>query len=95
MKKEKINEKLFHFIENSPTSFHAIKNCEEILKEKGYVKLCEKEEWELIPEGKYFVTRNDSSMVAFSVPEGNFKGFHMAAAHSDSPCFKLKENPEM
>lgn len=95
MKKEKINEKLFQFIENSPTAFHAIANCEEILKEKGFTKLCETKEWELIPQGKYYVTRNDSSMVAFVIPEGNFKGFHMAAAHSDSPCFKIKEKPEI
>ncbi len=95
MKKEKINDKLFHFIENSPTAFHAVANCEDILKEKGYTKLLETEEWELIPEGKYYVTRNDSSIVAFTIPEGNFKGFHMAAAHSDSPCFKVKENPEI
>lgn len=95
MKKEKLNEKLFHFIENSPTSFHAIKNCEDILKEQGYTKLEENAEWELTPQGKYYVTRNDSSLIAFGIPEGNFKGFHMAAAHSDSPCFKVKESPEM
>lgn len=95
MKKEKLNEKLFQFIDNSPTAFHAVANCEEILKDKGYAKLLEEEAWELIPEGKYYVTRNDSSMIAFAIPEGTFKGFHMAAAHSDSPCFKVKENPEM
>ena len=95
MKKEKVNEKLFQFIDNSPTAFHAVANCEEILKDKGYTKLLEEEEWELIPEGKYYVTRNDSSMIAFAIPEGTFKGFHMAAAHSDSPCFKVKENPEI
>lgn len=95
MKKEKINEKLFQFIENSPTAFHAVHNCEEILKEKGYTKLEEREEWELTPQGKYYVTRNDSSLIAFAIPEGAFKGFHMAAAHSDSPCFKVKEQAEM
>lgn len=95
MKKEKMNEKLFNFIENSPSPFHAVKNCEEILLEKGYTKLNENAEWELMPQGKYFVTRNDSSLIAFAIPEGSFKGFHMAAAHSDSPCFKVKEQPEM
>lgn len=95
MKKEKINEKLFQFIEKSPTPFHAVKNCKDILTEKGFSELKECNEWELVPQGKYFVTRNDSSIVAFSIPEGNFKGFHMGAAHSDSPCFKVKENPEM
>lgn len=95
MKKEKINEKLFHFIENSPTAFHTVKNCEDILKEQGYVQLKENQEWEIKPSGKYYVTRNDSSLIAFSVPEGEFKGFHIAAAHSDSPCFKLKECPDI
>lgn len=95
MKKEKINEKLFSFIENSPSPFHAIKSCEEILNEKGYIKISENKEWELTPQGKYYVTRNDSSLIAFCIPEGTFKGFHMAAAHSDSPCFKIKENATM
>lgn len=95
MKKEKLNEKLFHFIENSPTAFHAVKNCEDILTEQGYTKLLENEEWELTPQGKYFVTRNASSLVAFAIPEEKFKGFHMAAAHSDSPGFKVKELPEI
>lgn len=95
MKKERINEKLFDFIENSPSPFHGVKNCADILVEKGYVELCERDKWELTPEGKYYVKRNDSSLIAFSIPEGSFKGFHMAAAHSDSPCFKVKENMEM
>lgn len=95
MKKEKINEKLFYFIEHSPSPFHAVHNCGEILLEKGFTKLEENAEWELTPQGKYFVTRNDSSLIAFVIPEGVFKGFHMAAAHSDSPCFKVKEQPEM
>ncbi len=95
MKKEKINEKLFHFIENSPTAFHTVKNCEDILTGQGYVKLEENREWELKPQGKYYVTRNASALIAFSLPEGEFKGFHIAAAHSDSPCFKLKECPDI
>lgn len=95
MKKEKINEKLFRFIENSPTPFHVVHNCKEVLLENGFTELMENTEWEIVPQGKYFVTRNDSSLIAFSIPEGEFKGFHMAAAHSDSPCFKVKTQPEM
>lgn len=45
--------------------------------------------------GKYYTERNDSSVIAFAVPAGTVKGFHMAAAHSDSPCFKVKEKPEL
>ncbi len=95
MKKEKINEKLFTFIENSPSPYHAILSCKEILTEQGFMELEEKKEWKLEPQGKYYVSRNGSSIIAFSIPEGEFKGFHMAAAHSDSPCLKVKEAPEI
>lgn len=44
---------------------------------------------------KYYVNRNDSAVIAFSVPKKSSKGFHIVAAHSDSPCFKLKELPEL
>ena len=95
MKKEKINDKLFEFIEKSPSPYHAIENCKAILIQQGYVQLEEEKEWQLETQGKYFVTRNGSSMIAFSIPEGDFKGFHIVAAHSDSPCLKLKETPQM
>lgn len=95
MKKEKINEKLFQFIEKSPSPYHVIKNCEDVLKEQGFTKLKEKDEWQIEPLGKYYVKRNGSSMIAFTVPEGEFNGFHMAAAHSDSPSLKIKEQPEI
>lgn len=95
MKKDKINEKLFQFIEKSPSPYHVIENCEKLLEEQGYTKLRETDEWRIEPQGKYYVTRNASSMVAFVIPEGEFSGFHMAAAHSDSPCLKIKEMPEI
>ena len=34
-------------------------------------------------------------MVAFRVPKGAFSGFQIVASHSDAPCLKLKENPEL
>ena len=47
-------------------------------------------------EVKYYVTRNDSSIIAFRMPENeDFYNFQISAAHSDSPAFKIKENPEM
>ncbi len=95
MKKEKMNDKLFAFIENSPSPFHAVKSCEEILVEQGFSKLKENAEWKLEPLGKYYVKRNQSSIIAFVLPEKEFKGFHIVAAHSDSPCFKVKENAEI
>ena len=86
---------MLDFIEKSPTCFHAVVNIGAMLEEAGYVRLRENEEWKLVKGGKYYTERNDSSVIAFAVPTETVKGFHMAAAHSDSPCFKVKEKPEL
>lgn len=88
-------EELFTYIEESPTSFHAVANLEKMLNEAGFTRLEERERWELQKNGKYYVNRSDSSIIAFVLPAKEVKGFHMVAAHSDSPCFKLKEIPEI
>lgn len=95
MKQKDYVKDLFTFVENSPTCFQAVEQMEERLKAKGYHVLYEKTEWHLKAGEKYYVTRNDSSVIAFSIPKGKIKGFHIAAAHSDSPCFKLKEIAEL
>lgn len=91
----KTAKEMLDFIEKSPTCFHAVANIGAMLEEAGYVRLRENEEWKLKKGGKYYTERNDSSVIAFAVPAGTVKGFHMAAAHSDSPCFKVKEKPEL
>lgn len=88
-------QKLFTFIDESPTCFHAVANLEELLNKQGFVRLSEKERWKLKTEGKYYVNRNGSSLIAFTIPREKPSGFHMVAAHSDSPCFKIKESPEI
>ena len=88
-------EGLFRFIEKSPTPFHVIDNMKRELEEQGYKQLLEREEWKLEQGGKYYVIRNGSAMVAFRVPKGMFGGFQIVASHSDAPCLKLKENPEL
>lgn len=88
-------EQLLAFIEKSPSCFHAIKNMKEILSADGFAELKEEEKWEIKKGGRYFVTRNDSSIVAFTIPETGFTGYRIMASHSDSPTFKIKENPEM
>lgn len=98
MKKQKgfrdyANE-LLDFIEQSPSCYHVAANLAEKFSRAGFEELKETDDWAIEPGGKYFVVRNDSSIIAFGVPELEVKGFHMAAAHSDSPTFKLKENPE-
>ena len=89
-----ITEQMLEFIDASPTCFHVVDNLKSELVDRGYVELKETEEWKLEP-GKFFVTRNDSSIISFRIPGKDFKGFYMIASHSDSPSFKVKENPEM
>lgn len=88
-------KELIKFIEKSPTCFHAVATMKEILKKEGYIELREADKWEVKKGGNYYVTRNDSSIIAFSVPKDEIKGFRIMASHSDSPSFKIKENPEM
>ena len=92
---QKTAKEMLDFIEKSPTCFHAVVNIGAMLEEAGYVRLRENEEWKLVKGGKYYTERNDSSVIAFAIPTETVKGFHMAAAHSDSPCFKVKEKPEL
>lgn len=97
MNQEKQLQKLFNFIEESPTCFHAVANLEKNMEEAGFSRLEEKNKWDIQKGGKYYVSRNESSIIAFIIPKKeakDMKGFHMVAAHSDSPCFKLKEIPE-
>ena len=88
-------QKLFDYIDASPTCYHAVKNVEDRLLQAGFEKLSEKETYHMEAGKSYFVVRNDSSVIAFSIPEKEAKGFRIFASHSDSPCFKLKENPEV
>ena len=88
-------EKLLDFIEKSPTAFQAVDEMQKRLTENGFEVLSEKEYWKLIPGGKYLVTRNNSALIAFCIPEKESRVFHIMASHSDSPSFKIKENPEI
>lgn len=89
------NKGLISFLDESPTAFHVVSSIKKKLVARGYSELAESEKWELTEGGKYFVTRNASSIIAFRVPRFNFTGFMIGAAHSDSPAFKVKENPEI
>ena len=86
---------LLDFISASPTCFHAIANTAARLIAAGYAPLSESERWTLRPGDRRFVIRGGSSIIAFRVPQELRGGFMMAAAHSDSPTFKLKEHAEL
>jgi aspartyl aminopeptidase len=87
---------LIDFLNKAPTAFHAVAEIQDQLKEHGYQELLEGKRWEVIPGGKYYVTRNGSSVIALQIgTELDEYGFCIAASHSDSPCFKIKENAEL
>ena len=80
------------YLNESCTAFHAIQSTSELLVVAGFERLYENKEWNLQVTGKYFFTRNATSVIAFTVG-GAYKpgnGFTILGAHSDSPCLKIK-----
>ena len=91
-----IISELTTFIEHAPTAFHAVAELKEILKQEGFEELKESEKWKVKPGKRYYVTRNNSSIIAVKAgKELDNYSFHVTASHSDSPAFKLKENAEI
>lgn len=85
---------LFHYIKQSPTAFHAVQTAAEMLD--GFTALNEHDRWQLKPGGKYYVTRNRSALIAFTMPaDGDVRCFQLVASHTDSPTFKIKEICEL
>ena len=85
---------MLQYIQKSPDCFHAVENLRQRLLSEGYTQLTAGE-WTLIPGGKYFVTKNGSSLMAFRVPQDRPTGFVLTASHSDSPCFRLRDHAEL
>ena len=82
------------FAQSSPTAFHAVRQLADQLEGAGFIRLREADPWLVDAGEKYVVTRNDSALIAFSVPSAGFAPFRIAAAHGDSPAFKLKTHFE-
>lgn len=93
---EKIAEEMLSFLQKNPTAFHTAASLCAILRERGYEELLESGRWRLEPGKNYFVCRNGSSVIAFQLgTELSDYSFNIAASHTDSPVFKLKEKAEM
>ena len=86
---------LKNFLDASVSVYHAVEELRKVLDNAGYTRLQESETWNLVPGGKYYMTRSGTAIMAFRVPNGTPKGFMMSASHSDRPCFKVKENGEL
>ena len=90
-----VNKELFSFLDQSPNAFFAVKNMCDILEQAGMVRLYEGEPWDLEAGKGYYVTRNDSALIAFRIPKADYTGFQIMASHCDSPVFKIKTNTEI
>lgn len=90
------NQNLLSFLDASPTPFHAVETMRVCLDAQGFQGLDEKEAWGKLAAGRYYVTRNESSILAFTLPDVDLAetGFHMVGAHTDSPCLQVKPQPE-
>ncbi|KAL7337566.1 peptidase M18 [Rhodotorula toruloides] len=86
------------FVNKAVTPFHAVHECVQRLEKAGFTRLHERESWagKLSPGGKHFVTRNQSSIIAFTIPPadatktGKPLGISVVGAHTDSPRFVVK-----
>ena len=91
------NQQLIGFLNTSPTPWHAVTSMKQMLDDAGFEVLDEKEEWRLESGKGYYVIRNGSSIVAFRTGRRpvDQAGIRMVGAHTDSPCLKVKPNPEL
>lgn len=88
---------LIDFLYKSPTAHHSVKTIRERLELNGFNEVKESDKWNLQKEGKYYVIKNDSALIAFTIGNGDIEeaGFKLIGAHTDSPGFRIKANPEM
>ena len=84
--------RLCDFLRQSPTPWHATQAMTERLEKAGFQRLEETANWQLTSGQRYYVTRNDSSIIAFQLPSGTLKSLRMLGAHTDSPGLRLKPN---
>lgn len=83
---------LISFIDRSPVSYFAVQNIITDLEIEGYVQLSEGDKWDLKHDGRYYIQRNLSSIIAFQIGSKMpwDSGFNLVGAHTDSPLLKVK-----
>ncbi len=86
------NQELIKFLKEGTCIFTCIKTIKTILQKNNYQELTEKDTWELT-KGKYFIIRNDASLIAFSIGNKAQK-FKIISTHGDTPSFSIKPNPQ-
>lgn len=86
---------LVEYLKASVSAFHAVAELCSHLKAAGFTELKECQRWSLQPGGRYFTVRNQSAVIAFTLPATGFAAIQAVASHSDSPTFRIKELPEL
>jgi aspartyl aminopeptidase len=87
-------QELLDFIDTSPSPWHAVKSIEERLQAHRFTKLEETDKWQLKQNERYYVVRDDSSIIVFIVGQNSpaEAGFKIVGAHTDSPGLRIKPN---
>lgn len=94
--KIEVTSTLIDFLNQSPTPYHAVASMEAALQSFGFVKLDERQQWSLVKATSYYVTRDDSTICAWKMPsDNNIDSIRMIGTHTDSPCLKVKPQPEI
>ena len=90
------NKEFLKFIDESPTAFQATENIKNLLIENGFIQLHEREKWSLEASNKYFVTRNKSSIIAFTLKDKNYEtsGFSIVGAHYRQPLSETQTSAD-
>ncbi|MBU3137663.1 M18 family aminopeptidase [Clostridium gasigenes] len=88
---------LLDFIYESPSAYHGVVKVRQLLDANGFSEVKESDKWNLQKDGKYYTVKNDSAIIAFVVGNGDVveDGFRLIGAHTDTPGFRIKPNPEM
>jgi aspartyl aminopeptidase len=92
-----LTDNLLTFIDRSPTMFHTINTCKDLLQQNGFLPLDPSQHWSIKQGGKYYTSANDSALIAFCVNsvDTDAEGFKIVSSHSDVPGFRIKPNPQM
>ena len=95
--REVLNQGLIDFLKASPTPFHATASLAQRLEAAAFQHLDERQSWAVGAGGRHYVTRNDSSIIAIQLGRRPVleAGLRLVGAHTDSPCLRVKPNPEL